>query len=273
MRILKVKHPRWSYLQSHSAFIATAVCLLAGPVYATPPFGFTSQTFRGRIAENVGAHQWNGPLFTLLIQSSNEQWGIDVVQGTTEFAPADATGRPSQSGWHDHPTALSIGLVIQGTVWSHGHDANCLLPIPVGSVFFERSGEIHNNYNLDPRTPAVVRIIHFVDRNQSATRRDQPDPATGSLVTASAPPPPCPAIRPAASTNPVHPAKAGVVQRSLTSPVVLTTTHGQIWTSSLMSIAGGTLFDGRRQPNTTGWFQAPSVVRDRGPDDWGNCGL
>ena len=182
--------------------VAMLVCLLAGPVYATPPFGFSSQTFRGRIAENVGAHQWNpGPLFTLLIQSSPDQWGIDVVQGTTEFAPADATGRPSQSGWHDHPTALSVALVIQGTVWSHAAGANCLRAFPTGSVFFERSGEIHNDYNLDPRTPTVVRIIHFVDRSQSATRRDQPDPMTGSTTAAAPPPPPCPADSPGGSTH------------------------------------------------------------------------
>src|SRR5687767_13131087 len=100
--------------------IAALTCLMTGLLYGTPPFGFTSQTFRGRITDNVSAHRWNpDPLFTLLIQSSNEQWGLDVVQGTTEFAPADSTGRPSQSGWHDHPTALSVGLVIQGTVWSH----------------------------------------------------------------------------------------------------------------------------------------------------------
>jgi quercetin dioxygenase-like cupin family protein len=174
--------------------VAIAVGLLVSPAFATPPFGFSSQTFRGRIGENVGAHQWNpGPLFTLLIQSSNDNWGIDVVQGTTEFAPMDSTGKPSQSGWHDHPTALSIGLVIQGTVWSHAANSDCLQPIPVGTVFFERSGEIHNNYNLDPKTAAVVRIIHFVDRNQSATRRDQPDPMTGSTTTTGPPPPVCPA--------------------------------------------------------------------------------
>ena len=150
--------------------------------------------------ENIGAHQWNpGPLFSLLIQSSGEQWGTDVVQGTTEFAPMDAMGRPSQSGWHDHPTNLSIGLVIQGTVWSHEAKANCLQAIPVGSVFFERSGGIHNNYNLDRITPAVVRIIHFVDRNQSATRRDQPDPVTGSTTTTGPPPPVCPP-----DTSPSH---------------------------------------------------------------------
>ena len=76
-----------------AASIFTAAYLLGGTLYATPPFGFNSQTFRGRIAGNVGAHQWNpDPLFTLLIQSSNDQWGFDVVQGTTEFAPMDAMG-------------------------------------------------------------------------------------------------------------------------------------------------------------------------------------
>jgi quercetin dioxygenase-like cupin family protein len=172
--------------------IAALAFALAAPAYATPAFGFTSQTFRGKISENVSAHQWNpGPLFTVLVQSSSDQWGLDVVQGTTEFAAVDSTGRPAQSGWHDHPTALSIGLVIQGTVWSQAAGSNCLRAIPVGSVFFERSGEIHNNYNLDARTPAIVRIIHFVDRSQSATRRDQPDPITGSTTAATPPPPPC----------------------------------------------------------------------------------
>jgi quercetin dioxygenase-like cupin family protein len=103
--------------------------------------------------------------------------------------------RPSQSGWHDHPTKVSIGLVIQGTIWAQPKPQpgvlNCLQAIPVGSVSFERSGEIHNVYNLDPKTPAVVRIIHLVDRNQSSTRRDQPDPITGDTA-ASAPPAPCP---------------------------------------------------------------------------------
>jgi hypothetical protein len=198
-----------SWMHSRSVVLWTTLCFIAGPVCATPPFGFTSQTFRGRIAENVGAHRWNpDPLFTLLIQSSNDGWGLDVVQGTTEFAPMDATGRPAQSGWHDHPTALSIGLVVQGTVWSHAAGTNCLRAFPTGSVFFERSGEIHNNYNLDPRTAAVVRIIHFVDRNQTPTRRDQPDPVTGSVTTAAPPPAPCPEMPPGASMHTGIPAAA-----------------------------------------------------------------
>lgn len=181
-------------LWMRGAAIAALVCALGGTLYATPPFGFVSQTFRGKIMGNVGVHQWNpSPLFTLLIQSSSEQWGLDVVQGTTEFAPADAMGRPSESGWHDHPTALSIGLVIQGTVWSYAAGSNCLQGIPTGSVFFERAGEIHNNYNLDPKTPAIVRIIHFVDRNQSGTRRDRPDPVTGGATSSTTLPPQCPA--------------------------------------------------------------------------------
>jgi hypothetical protein len=175
------------------ARITAAMCFMGGLVFATPPFGFTSETYRGKITTYVDSHQWiPNPLFTFLIQSSGDPWGYDVVQGTTTFAPADATGRPSQSGWHDHPTAISIGLVIQGTVWSHEKPTlNCLRPIPTGSVFFERIGAIHNNYNLDARTPAIVRIIHFVDRNQAATRRDQPDQVTGDSSVAAAPPAPC----------------------------------------------------------------------------------
>ncbi len=173
--------------------------VLAVSLHATPPFGFNSQTFRGRIAGNLLAGQWEpSALFSLLIQSSTSpEWGYDVVQGTTEFAPMDATGRPSQSGWHDHPTALSIGLVVQGTVWSHEKsNPGCLRPLPTGTVFFERSGEIHNNYNLDPRTPAIVRIIHFVERGQAATRRDQPDQVSGDPASAAPPPAPCPAEGP-----------------------------------------------------------------------------
>jgi hypothetical protein len=183
--------------------LLAGVVLLPYSIQATPSVGFSSQTFRGRISDNVGAHRWNpSPLFTFLVQSSNDQWGYDVVQGTTEFAPMDASGRPSQSGWHDHPTALSIGLVVQGTVWSQQHpNLSCLRVIPQGSVFFERAGEIHNNYNLDPRTPAIVRIIHFVERNQTATRRDQPDQVTGDPMVASAPPAPCPADTTHADTH------------------------------------------------------------------------
>lgn len=179
--------------RSAAALLVAALGWLTVPLTATPPFGFTSTTFRGAIAGDVNANQWDpSPLFSLQIQSSADQWGFDVVQGTTEFAAADASGKPSQSGWHDHPTALSIGLVVQGTVWSQeGSNPSCLQAIPTGSVFFERSGHIHNNYNLDPKTSAVVRIIHFVDRNQSATRRDQPDPLNNSTTTATAPPPVC----------------------------------------------------------------------------------
>lgn len=191
-------------------------CLIAARMGGTPPFGFNSQTYRGKIADNIGVQQWfPGPLFSLLIQSSNEQWGFDVVQGTTEFAPMDGMGRPSQSGWHDHPTALSIGLVIQGTVWSHAAGSNCLVAFPTGSVFFERSGHIHNNYNIDPNTPAVVRIIHFVERNQNATRRDQPDPATGSTTTTAPPPPPCPA---ATASGGDHQQHAGVAPAAGPAP-------------------------------------------------------
>src|SRR5688572_9822199 len=100
---------RWS-------FVGSLLLLSASTLTATPPFGFSSQTSRGKIASNVNAHQWEDtPLFTLLIQSSSVNWGLDLVQGTTEFAAADpVSGRPSQSGWHDHPTVLSVAIVVQG---------------------------------------------------------------------------------------------------------------------------------------------------------------
>ncbi|MBI3679062.1 MAG: hypothetical protein HY235_01435 [Acidobacteria bacterium] len=159
---------------------------------ATPPFGFSSQTFRAQLSGNVHVSQWEGPLFTLLIQSTTSpEWGVDVVPGTTEFAATDASGRPSQSGWHDHPSLLTIGIVIQGTVWAQEKPFNCLVPRPAGSVFFERRGEIHNIYNLDTRVPAMVRVLHFIDRGEASTRRDQPDPLTGDPSVASPPPPVC----------------------------------------------------------------------------------
>jgi hypothetical protein len=265
MTTLKLKRTRWSRIQTRRSFIVMAVCLLGGPAGATPPFGFTSQTFRGRIAENVGAHQWNpGPLFTMLIQSSGDQWGIDVVQGTTDFAPMDSTGRPSQSGWHDHPTVLSIGLVIQGTVWSHAANANCLQPIPTGSVFFERGGEIHNNYNLDSRTPAVVRIIHFVDRNQSATRRDQPDPVTGNPTTAGPPPAPCPPdSSPAHSNHPGFSPRAAAVQHGMSETTVVKIGGGQIWTALLLSHRERELM----LEGLPAVLRGRRVVGDAGPDD------
>ena len=175
------------------AAILAAVCLSSSPLCATTPFGFTAQAFRGPITEDVYAHHLNrDPLFNLLIHSS-DQLGYDVVQITAQFAPMDAMGQPSQTGWHDHPTAITIGLVIQGTVWlQQAPNLNCARAIPTGSVFFERSGAIHNNYNFDPVTPAIVQVVHFVGRNVTAIRRDQPDQVTGDPMTAT-PPPPCPA--------------------------------------------------------------------------------
>jgi hypothetical protein len=255
------------------AALTAVLCALALPIYATPPFGFASQTFRGKIAENVGAHQWNpGPLFTVLVQSSNDQWGIDVVQGTTEFAAADAMGRPSQSGWHDHPTALSIGLVIQGTVWSHAAGANCLRALPVGTVFFERSGEIHNNYNIDPRTPAIVRIIHFLDRSQSATRRDQPDPATGSTTTAAPPPPACPADAPGGSSHSAT--AAGSTPLSAATVVALTAAEGYFDVESVPIVTDLQVNAGTRPPIHVGDIRPavaglamPTVRQKHGPGD------
>ena len=172
-----------------------------GGLWASPSAGFVSQTFRTKIPDSINVNnQWDGPLFNLQIQSWNGPgWGFDIVQGTTEFAAAVTA--PSQSGWHDHPTALTIGQVVQGTLWiQEKPDYGCLRAYPTGSIFFERSGGVHNNWNLDPTSPTVVRVIHFVQRTEAATRRDQPDPVSGSNAVAMQPPL-CPPLAAGASMD------------------------------------------------------------------------
>jgi hypothetical protein len=174
--------------------ILAAACLPASQLCATSSLGFTAQAFRGQITQDVNAHHLSGdPLFMLLLHSSAGQKGYDVVQITAQFAAVDPMGRPSQTGWHDHPTSISIGLVIQGTIWLHQDtNLNCARPLPAGSVFFQRDGTLHNVYNFDPTTPAVVQVFHLINRNEAGLRRDQPDPVTGDPMTAATPPP-CPA--------------------------------------------------------------------------------
>jgi hypothetical protein len=169
--------------------LTATLFVMTGALWASPAVGFVSQTFRTKIPDSVNVNnQWEGPLFNLQIQSWNgEGWGFDIVQGTTEFAAAVTS--PSQSGWHDHPTALTIAQVVQGTVWiQEKPDYGCLRAYPTGSIFFERAGTAHNVWNLDATTPAVTRVIHFVPRTESATRRDQPDPVSGSNAVAMMPP-------------------------------------------------------------------------------------
>jgi hypothetical protein len=179
-----------------------ALFLFTRPVLATQPVGFSSQQFRGLISSNVDANQWEpGPLFSMLIQSSGDAVGYDVVQGTATLAPADAAGNPSQTGWHSHPTALSIALVVQGTLWmQEKENPGCLIPYPAGTVVVERPGHIHNGFNLDHNVPVVLGVTHFVERNVSVTKQDQPDPVTGDPNTAGPPPPACPAS-PSGSTG------------------------------------------------------------------------
>jgi hypothetical protein len=188
------------------ALILAAACLPASHLCATSSSGFVAQAFRGQITQNVSAHHLSGdPLFMLLLHSSVGQKGYDVIQATAQFAPVDLMGRPSQTGWHDHPTAISIGLVIQGTIWLH-QDTNlaCARPLPTGSVFFQRDGTLHNVYNFDRTAPAVVQVFHLIDRNEATLRRDQPDPITGDPMTATTPPP-CPAGVPAADNATASP--------------------------------------------------------------------
>src|SRR5262249_8713905 len=79
------------------------MALLAVPfglALATPPLGMTSQaSFRSPLKVNIYSTQWGpSPLFNLLLQTSPDDWGYDLVQGVGTFAAADANGTPSQSG-------------------------------------------------------------------------------------------------------------------------------------------------------------------------------
>lgn len=216
------------------ATILAAVCLPPSQLWATTSFGFTAEAFRGEITQDVRAHQSAGdPLFMLLIHSSAGPQGYDVVQITAEFGPMDDMGRPSQTGWHDHPTAISIGLVIEGTIWLHqAPNLDCARPLPAGSVFFQHNGAIHNVYNFDPTTPAIVQVVHLVDRNETAIRRDRPDQVTGDPATAT-PPPPCPA-----ETSADHSAMASLNLMSVGGPVPLPKRQ--------VSAAPAVIFRGRR---------------------------
>lgn len=162
------------------------------PVLATPPVGQTvvSGPFRAPVRDNVNFNQWSqNPLFNLQIQSSADNWGFDVITVDAQYAPMDANGRPSSSGWHSHPATLTMVQVLQGTVMQwEPHNPNCLTPFPAGSVWFESPGHAHNVINMDPKTPAVVRVTYILERRLTVTRTDEPDPFTGGTTVSSTPP-------------------------------------------------------------------------------------
>jgi len=175
----------------HMAAGLALLCSLRQPAAATPSFGqTTTPALRARIPRNATANHWGAaPLFNLQVQSSPDNWGYDVVQVEASFAAADASGRAGSSGWHSHPAAITMVQVIQGTGGVvTAENRNCATIYTAGSVFFEQKGNVHHLYNMDTRTPLVIRVTFFVERSIAATRTDEAEPLTGSPMD-NAPPP------------------------------------------------------------------------------------
>src|SRR5258705_86375 len=98
--------------------ILAGLALFSGSALATPSVGMTSQSTRSKITFNLYSTQWGStPLFNMVMQTSGDQWGYDLIHAQNTFAPATADGTPSQSGWHNHPVPIGFVQVIQGGVW------------------------------------------------------------------------------------------------------------------------------------------------------------
>jgi hypothetical protein len=198
---------------------AIAVGLLAAlaggvPVMATQPIGVTTQPLRSPLPDRVTGFQLN-PHFLLMIGVSREAKhdcadgdtdrgadlskslrdegqprceGYDIFETINTFAPA-VLGKPSQSGWHDHPIPVGFVQVIQGTLWTQdATNPGCLKKYATGAVLIEHQGDIHNAFNFDSAVPTVLRSVFFVAHDEPLTRTDRPDPITGDPDVASAPP-------------------------------------------------------------------------------------
>jgi hypothetical protein len=162
------------------------------PCSATPASGTTQTTpaARAPISSRIEAHQWgSGPLFNLLVESSTDNVGFDIVNVIAEFAPVSATGKPSTSGWHSHPVGVAFIQIVQGILSvQEKDDPGCVREYRAGSVFVETKGHIHNAFNLDATIPAVARIVYILPRDQTAATVSEPDPLTGDPNLASPPP-------------------------------------------------------------------------------------
>ena len=186
-------------------FAATGllVALESGvPALATEAIGVTSQPLRSPLPERVTGFQAN-PHLLLLIGLPHEGRhncedsdrdkqlkceGYDLFETINTFAPA-VLGKPSQSGWHDHPIPVGFVQVIQGVLWSQEAERpDCLKKYATGSVLIEHRGDIHNAFNFDSAVPAVIRSVLFIAHGEPQPRTDRPDPITGDPNVASAPP-------------------------------------------------------------------------------------
>lgn len=173
--------------------VLAGLALFSASAVATPSIGMTAQSTRSTINLNLYATQWgSSPLFNLVMQSSPDAWGYDLIHTQNTWAPAAADGTPSQSGWHNHPVPIGLVQIIQGGVWIQEEPhLDCLTYHPTGSMFIEGGGHIHNAYNFDKKTPAIVWATWFLERYLPSTRTDQPDQVTGDPNVASPPPPLC----------------------------------------------------------------------------------
>jgi hypothetical protein len=177
-------------MHTKSIGILTGLALFGGFAQATPPVGYTSVSTRTPITSNLSVSQWGStPLFNFLVQTSSGDWGYDLIHATNTFAVSPANGTPTQSGWHDHPVPIGLVQVISGGIWmQEGDTPSCVTYYPTGSMFIENAGHVHNVFNFDKTKPAVTLATWFLERQIASTRRDQPDPTTGSTTMASAPP-------------------------------------------------------------------------------------
>jgi hypothetical protein len=170
--------------------IVSGWVLFPGSASATTQVGYSSASTRSQINSSVYSTQWvPAPLFNFVLQTSNVNWGYDLIHATNTFAVAAADGTPSQSGWHSHPVPLGLVQVTQGGLWIvEASDLTCLTYYPTGSMFVEMAGHPHNAYNFDQKTPAVTLATWFMERYLASTRIDQPDPTTGNPTVAVPPP-------------------------------------------------------------------------------------
>jgi hypothetical protein len=180
----------YAIMNTKTIGVLAGLALFSGSALATPQIGYASQSTRSPITLNLYTTQWGpSPLFNFIVQTSADTWGYDLIHATNTFAPASAAGTPSQSGWHDHPVPIGLVQVLQGGVWMQEQSSpNCLTYYPTGSMFIEGAGHLHNVFNFDQKTPAVTLATWFLERYLPSTRRDQPDPITGSPTLASPPP-------------------------------------------------------------------------------------
>ena len=170
--------------------VIAMLALSSTSAQATAAVGYTSVSTRTPINNNIYTTQWvPAPLFNFVIQTSNTNWGYDLLHATNTWAVAPSAASPTQSGWHSHPVPIGLVQVMQGGIWMQEQDSpGCLTYYPTGSMFVESAGHLHNVFNFSTKTAAITLATWFLERYLPGTRVDQPDPITNDPSVASAPP-------------------------------------------------------------------------------------